>query len=559
MSAPQLRRRTDNPVYAFLDAAPNAVVVVTGEGLIDYINPVACDAFGYQFEELVDQPVERLVPDDLVTRHVDLRAEFFAHPLSRPIGTGRELNARRKDGSLFPAEISLSSVQWRGHDMVVASIIDVTSRLQDRDNLNELIRLYLTLAQMNQAVVRAPDATSLFSQTCTIAVEQGGYQGAWVGQRGEGHTVQSIASAGVLDDYIAQQDASTDPEDDRGNGPIGRVMRDGVSYYAEHFTRDEATKPWRSLGAGFGIKSTATLPLRCAGRVVATLTLYSGRAGVFTGEVRTLLEGMADNVSVALDGFDGVAKLYDVALQRTELARRLVAAQEAERSRIAADVHDDSVQTLAALDLRLGLLKRQVIGTDPEVGETLEELRATVGLVSAGLRDLLFELEPPGPDSHLLAMLQGAASHVFAATDIECSVTADFAQCPHNRALSPTDRGQALRIVKEAMFNARKYSGASRVSVTVTPKPHRVEVEVTDDGRGFDASQRAAAPGHRGLANMHDRAVVSGGRCRVTSGEGGTTVRFWMPYDEAASTGKCFSEEALRDIEDYSSGTPHHT
>jgi signal transduction histidine kinase len=169
----------------------------------------------------------------------------------------------------------------------------------------------------------------------------------------------------------------------------------------------------------------------------------------------------------------------------------------------------------------------------------------------------LFELEPPGPDSHLLAMLQGAASHVFAGTDIRCSVTADFEQCPHNRALSPTDRGQALRIVKEAMFNAREHSGASRVSVTVAPKPDRVEVEVTDDGTGFDTSQRASAPGHRGLANMHDRAVVSGGRCRVTSGEGGTTVRFWMPYDEAAaSAGERFSEEALRDIEDYSSGPP---
>jgi PAS domain S-box-containing protein len=553
MSRPLLGERTDNPVYAFLDAAPNAVLVVTPDGLIDYINPVACEAFGYQCAELVDQPVERLVPDDLVARHVGLRAEFLAHPLSRPIGTGRELNAKRKDGSLFPAEISLSSVQWSGRSLVVAFVVDITGRLQDRDNLNELIRLYLTLAQMNQAIVRASDAVSLFSQTCLIAVEQGGYKGAWVGQRGDGDTVRCVASAGALDRFVAQLKTSTDPESPRGNGPTGRVMREGTSYYAQRFVSDEATVPWRHLGADFGIKSTATLPLRCGGNVVATLTLYSGRADVFTGEVRTLLEGMADNVSVALDGFDGVATLHGVALQRTELARRLVVAQEVERSRIAADVHDDSVQALAALDLRLGLLKRQVLVAAPEIAETVEELRATVGLVRAGQRDLLFELEPPSPDSHLLAMLQEAASHVFADSDIRCSVTADLTRCPDNRALSQTDRGQALRIVKEAMLNARKHSGASRVSVKVTPKQNRVDVEVTDDGSGFDTSQSASAPGHRGLANMLDRAMVSGGRCRVASGEGGTSVRFWMPYDEAAAAGAIFSENALRDIQEYSS------
>jgi PAS domain S-box-containing protein len=556
MTARPLRDRTDNPVYAFLDAAPNAVLVVTDDGLIDYINPVACEAFGYRSDELVGHPVERLVPEDLVTRHVGLRAEFVTHRLTRPSRAGRELNARRKDGSLFPADISLSSLQWGEQSRVVASIIDISSRLQDRDSMNELIRLYLTLAQMNQAIVRAPDAKSLFSQTCLIAVEQGGYTGAWVGQRGEGHTVRCVASAGALDKYVAQLKASTDPEDPRGNGPTGRVMREGTSYYAEKFLSDEATLPWRALGDRFGIKSTATLPLRCDGSVEATLTLYSGRVDVFTGEVRALLEGLADNVSVALDGFDAVAKLHDVALQRSELARRLVAAQEAERSRIAADVHDDSVQALAAIDLRLGLLKRQVMVRAPEVVETVEELRVTVGLVSAGLRDLLFELEPPGPDAHLLAMLEEAASHVFAESEIRCSVTADFTRCPANRTLSPTDRGQALRIVKEAMLNARKHSRASHVSVKVTPKHDRVNVEVTDDGTGFDTSQSASVPGHRGLANMFDRAVVSGGRCRVTSGEGGTSVRFWMPYDEGASATQSFSADALRDIGKYSPGAP---
>jgi PAS domain S-box-containing protein len=558
MSAHLVRESTDNPVYAFLDAAPNAVLVVTADGLIDYINPIACEAFGYQAAELLGQPVEQLVPDDLVARHVGLRVEFMATPVCRPLGVGTDVRARRKDGTQFPAEISLNPVEWSGQRLVVASIIDITDRVLDGANLNELIRLYLTLAQVNQAIVRAPDALSLFSQTCQLAVDQGGYKGAWVGKRGHGHTVKCVASAGALDEFVGQLQVSTNPREPHGRGPTGRVMREGASYYGQHFLVDEATLPWHQLGAAFGIKSTATLPLRCNGKVVAALSLYSTSAGAFTGEVRTMLEGMADNVSVALDGFDATAKLHKLALERAELARRLVAAQEAERARIAADVHDDSVQALAAVDLRLGLLKRQVMASAPDVAQSVDELRATVAQVSAGLRDLLFELEPPGPDSHLLEMLQEAATHVFADTQIRCSVTADFTQCPHNRSLSKTDRGQALRIVKEAMFNARKHSGASHVSVKVIPKLDRVDVEVTDDGTGFDTLRYASAPGHRGLANMLDRALVSGGRCRVASDKSGTSVRFWMPYDESASTEDTppFSEAALRSISGFSAELP---
>jgi signal transduction histidine kinase len=346
--------------------------------------------------------------------------------------------------------------------------------------------------------------------------------------------VKCVASAGVLDGYVDQLRVSTDPADVHGSGPTGRVMRFGTSYYAQHFLTDDATLPWRELGETFGIKSTATLPLWCAGEVVATLTLYSSRARAFTDEVRELLEGVADNVSFALDGFDTVTKLREGVQQRAQLSHRLVAAQEMERSRIAADVHDDSVQALATLDLRLGLLRRQVVAGAPEAVETVDELHQTVALVSADLRDLLFELEPPGPGMSLMDMVEEAAYHVFEDSDIECVVVPELLGWDGVSTLSPTDRGQALRIVKEALFNVRKHSGATRVDIVVVPQADGVVVVVTDDGRGFDARASASAPGHRGLANMFDRAQVSGGSCHITSDRAGTSVTLWMPYDESA-------------------------
>jgi signal transduction histidine kinase len=70
------------------------------------------------------------------------------------------------------------------------------------------------------------------------------------------------------------------------------------------------------------------------------------------------------------------------------------------------------------------------------------------------------------------------------------------------------------------------------VVVNVVAETEGVRVEVIDDGHGFTVSPGARAPGHRGLANMVDRASVSGGWCRIESDQNGTTVRFWMPYDD---------------------------
>jgi PAS domain S-box-containing protein len=505
--------------------------VVTPAGLIEYVNEAACETFGYLSAEMLGQPVEMLVPHDEVAGHVQRRTGFMTRPKSRLMGVGGGLSARCKDGTLFPAEISLVPVEWGERPLVVATIIDITARLHDEAALSEISRSYLTLAEMNHAIVRASDAPSLFAQACRITVDQGGYQGAWVGERGQGYSVRCAASAGTLDEYVRQLGVTTDSRDARGRGPIGRVLREGTSYYGQRFGSDEATLPWRDLGARFGIKSTATLPLRCGGAVVATLTMYSAEADAFTTEVRTLLEGMAENLSLALDGFEGVAQLSAVARERTALSRRLVAAQEVERSRIAADVHDDSVQALAALDLRLGLLKRQVVEGAPGAADTVDQLHQTVGLVSAGLRDLLFELEPAGADMELFEMLQSAAAHVFESSESKCFVSIDTAGW-NASALSPTDRGQALRIVKEAMLNARKHAAATRVDVRIEAQALGVEVEVKDNGVGFDAEANASAPGHRGLANMLDRALVSSGWCRIESDAAGTVVRFWMPYED---------------------------
>ena len=124
-------RRTEHRYRAVLASAPDATLGVDSRGRIELLNAQAEKLFGWAAGELLGQPVELLVPEMHREQHVEHRAGYVADPQSRPMGAGLQLSARRKDGTTFPAEISLSAVRDEpGSVLVLASIRDVTERIE---------------------------------------------------------------------------------------------------------------------------------------------------------------------------------------------------------------------------------------------------------------------------------------------------------------------------------------------------------------------------------------------------------------------------------------------
>jgi PAS domain S-box-containing protein len=113
---------------ALLEAAPDAIVIVGQDGRIVRVNGRTEVIFGYRREELIGELIEILVPERFRSRHTGERAGYSSHPRVRPMGTGPELLGRRKDGSEFPAEISLTTVQTESGPLVSSIIRDVTER-----------------------------------------------------------------------------------------------------------------------------------------------------------------------------------------------------------------------------------------------------------------------------------------------------------------------------------------------------------------------------------------------------------------------------------------------
>jgi len=133
------RKRDETRIAALLDSAPDALVVVDGTGAIELVNRQAEHIFGYERGEMVGRHVESLVPARVHARHPDLRLSYISSPEPRQMGLGRNLTARRKDGTEFPVDVSLSPVETDAGMLVTAAVRDISERRRVRDERDRAV------------------------------------------------------------------------------------------------------------------------------------------------------------------------------------------------------------------------------------------------------------------------------------------------------------------------------------------------------------------------------------------------------------------------------------
>jgi PAS domain S-box-containing protein len=211
--------------------------------------------------------------------------------------------------------------------------------------------------------------------------------------------------------------------------------------------------------------------------------------------------------------------------QRRRLLAQLVRVQEEERRRIAADVHDDSIQVMTGAAIRLELLADQL--ESPEQRRLVDALDSSVRSSIRSLRRLLFELRPPALDEHGLA----AAIRTYLAETLEQEGVVHRVEDRLDAEPPPELRALLYRVAQEALANVRRHARAHRVEVTLWQSGGAFVVRVQDDGVGFDPAElRGDRPGHLGMVAMRERVESADGRLRVESSPGrGTTIEFEVP------------------------------
>jgi signal transduction histidine kinase len=267
------------------------------------------------------------------------------------------------------------------------------------------------------------------------------------------------------------------------------------------------------------------------GRIEVTLRSLEA-AWLFLERGDTTLIGDGSDSSETDDGTPARGDPNHPASTRVQM--RIVEAQEAERARLAQEVHDGPAQALANAIFQVEYIER-VVDRDP--GMARHELRFMRDLLRRELGDVrgfITQLRPPVlAELGLDGAMRDAIEHMRALTGL--TIVTDI-HIPLER-LGETEQTVVLRVVQEALQNVRKHASASQVVVSGRAEDGEWVLEINDDGRGFDAGS-VAARGRRnfGLQFMRERAELIGARLDVRSGpEGGTVVRLAIPMREEES------------------------
>ncbi len=212
-----------------------------------------------------------------------------------------------------------------------------------------------------------------------------------------------------------------------------------------------------------------------------------------------------------------------------EIAARALNAEEAERKRIARELHDETAQTLAALLIQLRLARG---APDTEARDTmLDGVKQEISRALDGIRRFARGLRPPALDElGLVAAIESHVRMLQEAVGLEIDIDAD----PIGGLLVPEAELALYRIVQEALSNAIRHADATRAAVTIRRHPGLITATIRDNGRGFSVDQAMAGPDSGlGLFGMKERAGYIGGSLEIHSEPGhGTRVEIEIPFVE---------------------------
>ncbi|MBA4054057.1 MAG: PAS domain-containing sensor histidine kinase [Marivirga sp.] len=146
---------------ALFHCATIGIMVVNREGVIEMVNPCADEMFGYEEGYLQGKMLEVLIPPDLGRKHLDFRNGYFSNPRSRPMGAGLRLQALKKDGTMFPVEISLGHYESEGKKLAVAFVTDITEQAKAHDIIVGREAWFRSMADNSPVMIWVSDVNKL--------------------------------------------------------------------------------------------------------------------------------------------------------------------------------------------------------------------------------------------------------------------------------------------------------------------------------------------------------------------------------------------------------------
>ena len=473
-------------------SSPDALIVVGADGLIEGASPAVERIFGYRPEELDNQPIELLVPEDRRSLHRSLRAGYSEAPEERPMGLGRDLLGRHRDGSVFPVDVSLVPSAAGGRPRIGAFVRDSTERRRSED----VLRFVNDISRGVIAGEPTPDLLAMTAQRARLLV---GAAAAWISVQAQ--SGDDMVVAAVDGDNADQLAGAVVPV---ASSIAARAMRNHEIVSVSDMAADpDVLTEARDAGFGAGLY----LPMQAEYGPVGSLVLARRR-----GE-RAFDPGETQSASVFASA---AAIVLALGSARASLEKMRISS---EHERIARDLHDTVIQRLFGLGMRLQAAERLA---DGPVAERIRSTVDSIDEVIREIRETIFDLNRP--ESEHGTNLRDRFREVLA----EAGDTMGFRprvafRGPVESAIGEDLLVQILSVLRESLSNVGKHAHARSVDVVLSAADGRVVLSVADDGVGITGDPMA---GH-GLLNMAARAEKLGGEMEVSQRSPSGTLLQW--------------------------------
>jgi signal transduction histidine kinase len=310
----------------------------------------------------------------------------------------------------------------------------------------------------------------------------------------------------------------------RFEGLPGTLLENEFSYLSNDYLSDRLAD--EELKTKFDVRRALSVPIKDVDdRLVGFFELHkSGGATPFSWQDTAFLESLGNTTAVALQNAQLLKTLEIRGREIESLSKRHVTRLEEERARIARELHDEAGQLLIGIKLSLQVLACQISEDAPDVRQELDQLREQVNQATSRFKDLAKGLRPPTLDQLGLnvAIRQLAADHERrTGVNVHLDLSSDMPR------LNRTDEIALYRIVQECLTNAAKYASATDIFVLLKKTGKGIELDIRDNGKGFDQNKVSAG---LGLLGMRERASMLGAHFEVKSlCDEGTEIQVRVP------------------------------
>ena len=255
---------------------------------------------GYKAEEIIGQNFSRFFTEE------DIAAGKPSFLLRTAVEQGKVEDEGwrvRKDGTRFVADVVITSTYDANHQLMGFAKVtrDITVRKENESRIEYLNRMYATLSQINEALVRVKDKEQLFPAICRVAVESGKFGLAWIGvlDRESGVITPTVVYSKI--ENILPFSTFNIKEAPFNNGIISKAVVTGTVVSSKNIQTAPNMLHWRDMAIAGGFHSAASVPVREGGVIVALINLYATEESMFIEEEMNLLKEIGEDVSFALD------------------------------------------------------------------------------------------------------------------------------------------------------------------------------------------------------------------------------------------------------------------